>query len=254
MPGRIAAQGISVAYGSTLALDEVSFSLTPGTSTALVGPNGSGKTTLLHVLAGLRRPSRGTLDLGGHGPIALVAQQSHQARWMPLTVGEVLRMGRYGRRGLIGRLGDRDHQLVAEAAQRMKVDDLTNRQVSELSGGQRQRVLVAQALAQDAGLLLLDEPITGLDLPSQQRILDVIAEETAAGATVLLSTHHLDEAHHCDRVLLLSGRLVADGPPEAVLTPARLRETYGARLLGDHADHGHPTELLILDEHGHGNH
>ncbi len=113
---------------------------------------------------------------------------------------------------------------------------------------------IAQALAQQPRLLLLDEPITGLDLVSQQVILDVIADATAAGTAVMLSTHHLDEARHCERVLLLATDLVAEGPPDEVLTTERLREAFGGRLLGDHADHDHDLDLLLLDDHGHGTH
>jgi len=103
-------------------------------------------------------------------------------------------------------------------------------------------------------LLLLDEPITGLDLASQERILEVLEEETTRDVTVVLSTHHLDEARHCDRVLLLAGRLVADGSPDEVLRPDLLRRAFGERVLGDHASHDHAEGLLLLDEHGHGEH
>jgi ABC-type Mn2+/Zn2+ transport system ATPase subunit len=165
---------------------------------------------------------------------------------MPISVGEVLRMGRYGERGLLGRLGPTDRRAIDEAAQRMDVADLVRRPFGELSGGQRQRVLVAQALAARPDLLLLDEPITGLDLASQQRILDVIADETAQGTSVILSTHHLGEARHTDRVILLAGCVVADGPPADVLRPALLAEAFGNRLVP--TDHG----IVVVDEHGHG--
>jgi ABC-type Mn2+/Zn2+ transport system ATPase subunit len=136
----------------------------------------------------------------------------------------------------------------------MEVGDLLPRQVSGLSGGQRQRVLVAQALARRSQLLLLDEPITGLDLASQERILEVLDQETAAGRTVVVTTHNLDEARHCDRVLVLDRRLVAMGTPDEVLRPSVLREAYGGRLLGDHAGHEHAHDLIVVDDHGHGSH
>ncbi|MDP6582983.1 MAG: ATP-binding cassette domain-containing protein, partial [Vicinamibacterales bacterium] len=143
---------------------------------------------------------------------------------------------------------------VEDAVARMEVGDLLPRQVSGLSGGQRQRVLVAQALARRSQLLLLDEPITGLDLASQERILEVLGQETAAGRTVVVTTHNLDEARHCDRVLVLDRRLVAMGTPDEVLRPSVLREAYGDRLLGDHAGHEHAHDLIVVDDHGHGSH
>jgi ABC-type Mn2+/Zn2+ transport system ATPase subunit len=111
---------------------------------------------------------------------------------------------------------------------------------------------VAQALAREADVLLLDEPITGLDLLSQERILAVIEEERHDGRTVVLTTHHLDEARHCDEVVVLDGRLVAVGPPDDILVPAVLREAYGERVLGDHAHHAHAHDLVLVDDHGHG--
>jgi ABC-type Mn2+/Zn2+ transport system ATPase subunit len=243
--------GITVAYGATPALADASFTLDPGTSTALIGPNGAGKTTLLHVLAGLLRPTAGTLTLP-HLSVAYVLQRHAIHAWMPLTVAEVIRMGRYRDRGLLRPLRRADRELCRTAATRMEVVDLWNRQFGELSGGQRQRVLVAQALAQDAPVLLLDEPVTGLDIPSQQRILEMVEEETARGVTVVLSTHALDEARHCDQVLLVAGRIVAAGPPDAVLTEGFLREAYAGRMLGGHEGHDHAHDLVVLDDHGHG--
>ena len=124
---------------------------------------------------------------------------------------------------------------------------LLDKPLDRLSFGQRQRVLVAQALAREADLLLLDEPITGLDLISQERILSVIGQERDAGRIVVLSTHHLDEARHCDQVLVLDGRLVAAGTPDEVLTPDVLRQAYGERVLDNHA-----RGLVLVDAHGHG--
>src|SRR5829696_3355942 len=172
---------VCVHYGPVVALAPTSIAIRRGTATALVGPNGSGKSTLLGLLAGLIRPTDGEVVLAPGARVAFVAQQQHHHRWMPLSVEDVLRMGRFGRRGLLGRLGADDRAAVSAAARRLDVAGLRRRPFGELSGGQRQRVLVAQALASEPDLLLLDEPITGLDLPSQQRILDLIDEVTAAG-------------------------------------------------------------------------
>lgn len=241
----VVARDVCVHYGSTVALAPSSLDIPRGQSVALVGPNGSGKSTLLLVLAGLLRPTSGSVELRDGVSVSFVAQHQLQHRWMPISVGEVLRMGRYGARGLLGRLGPADRRAIDEAAERMDVTAMIRRPFGDLSGGQRQRVLVAQALAARPQLLLLDEPITGLDLASQQRILEVITDETAAGTTVVLSTHHLGEARHTDRVLLLAGCVVADGSPDAVLRPALLAEAFGNRMVRT------ANGAVVVDDHGH---
>ena len=241
----VTARDVCVHYGSTVALAPSSLTVTGGESVALVGPNGSGKSTLLLVLAGLLRPTSGTVERRGDVRVSFVAQHQLQHRWMPISVGEVLRMGRYGERGLIGRLGAADRRAIAEAAERMDVGAMTRRPFGDLSGGQRQRVLIAQALTARPDLLLLDEPITGLDLASQQRILEVIADVTAAGTSVVLSTHHLGEARQTDRVLLLAGCIVADGPPDEVLRPSLLAEAFGNRMIRT------ANGAVVVDDHGH---
>jgi zinc/manganese transport system ATP-binding protein len=234
-----------VHYGSVVALAPSSLTIESGTSTALVGPNGSGKSTLLGLLAGLVRPTAGTVAQAPGVRVAFVGQQQHQHRWMPLSVEDVLRMGRYAERGLLRRLRPSDHTAIAASARRLDVADLRHRPFGELSGGQRQRVLVAQALAASPGLLLLDEPITGLDLASQERILEIIASEAAAGTAVVISTHHLGEARRTDRVVLLAGCVIADGAPGEVLRPELLSEAFGNRLITSGA------AALVVDEHGH---
>ena len=250
MPNRHAgpvavATDVCVHYGSVVALAPSSMRIDAGTSTSLVGPNGSGKSTLLNLLAGLVRPTSGTIDVTPGTRIAFVAQQQHQHSWMPLSVADVLRMGRYGARGLLGRMRAADRRAIAAAAERLDVGALEKRPYGDLSGGQRQRVLVAQALATTPDLLLLDEPITGLDLVSQERILQIIDEETAAGTTVVLSTHHLGEAKRTDVVMLLAGCLLATGRPEDVLRPELLTEAFGSRLVREDGS------TVVIDEHGH---
>jgi iron complex transport system ATP-binding protein len=245
LPAELGAQvaDVCVHYGATTALAPSTFSLHRGTTTALVGANGSGKTTVLSLLAGLVEPDDGSVRVGGG--VALVAQHRHHHRWMPLSVDEVLRMGRYRERGLLGRLGARDRAAIDLAAEQLEVSHLRRRAFSDLSGGQQQRVLVAQALAGDPALLLLDEPITGLDLPSQLRILDVMAGAAAEGRTVVFSTHHLAEARRADRVMLLAGCVLADGPPSEVLVPKLLAEAFGGRLIRDDGS------TVVVDDHGH---
>lgn len=234
---------VCVHYGDTVALAPCSVAISPSTSVALVGANGSGKTTLLSLFAGLVAPSAGRVTR--EATVAMVTQHRHHHRWMPLSVDEVLRMGRYRERGLLGRLRRADRAAIDAAAERLEVVHLRSRPFGDLSGGQQQRVLVAQAVASEPDLLLLDEPVTGLDLPSQLRILEVIEAHAAGGGAVVFSTHHLAEARRADRVLLLSGCVLADGTPAEVLRPDLLAEAFGDRLLrrGD-------TSVLV-DDHGH---
>lgn len=223
-------RSLTVRYGTRVALDDVSIEVAPGSTLAVIGANGSGKSTLLRALAGLVPVAGGSVDLGGV-TVALVLQATDVDRSLPVTVRETVRMARYAIRGPFARLRGLDHDIVDRALERLDITDLASRQLHDLSVGQRQRVLVAQGLAQEAAVLLLDEPVTGLDLASRQRIIDVIDEERAAGRAVLMTTHHLDDAHRCDRVLLLATRAIAVGPPAEVLVESHLRAAFGGRVL-----------------------
>jgi manganese transport system ATP-binding protein len=235
-------------YGAHVALGAATFTIPEGAITALIGPNGSGKSTLLSGIAGLDRPVSGEISVtagDGRAKVAFVLQTTKVNDSLPITVREVVTMGRYSNRSLLGRLTDDDRAAVDAAMERMGVTDLATRHLRELSGGQRQRVFVAQGLAQEHDVLLLDEPLTGLDLPSAMAIDAVIHEEQAAGNTIIMSTHDLAEAHVADHVLLLANRVVASGPPSDVLTGANLKEAYGPSLL--HVD----GDKLFLDDPAH---
>ena len=199
--------------------------------TALVGPNGCGKSTLLAGIAGLLSPAAGRLEVLGstrvpQSDIAAVFQQHHTDEALPLTVGEVVNMGRFGRRRLFGRLTGEDREAIETAVERMDIRDLRGRQLIELSGGQRQRTLVAQALAQQARMLLLDEPLSGLDAPSTRRIRDELDAERRS-RPVVMATHDLDDARRADHVVLLAGRVISAGPPDEALDPRHLMRAYG---------------------------
>lgn len=247
----VVGRGVALAYGARIVLEPCDFTLPRASVTALVGPNGSGKSTLLGAVAGIVPLRAGRLDVLGR-PVgtarrqaAYVLQTTAQNEVLPVTVREVVTMARFAERGLFRRLRPRDRQAVDRALARLEVADLADRQLRELSGGQRQRVLVAQGLAQEAELLLLDEPVTGLDLVSRQRILDTIRQERGAGHSVIFSTHDLDDAEYADHVLLLAGRLVASGPPATAITAETLREAYRGRV-------SRPAEELATpDEHIH---
>ncbi len=244
----IEARDVEYRYGSSIAVARSSFTVPQGAITALIGPNASGKSTLLAGIAGLLEPYSGTLivhQAPTRKRIAFVLQTTKVNDALPITVREVVTMGRYPSLSPFGRLQDHDRDLIDAAMERMSITDVSHKHLRELSGGQRQRVFVAQGLAQDHDMLLLDEPLTGLDLTSAQAIDTVIHEEQALGRTIVMSTHDLAEAHMSDHVILMKNRVVASGPPEKVLTAALLREAYGAAFL--HVD----GDQVFLDDPAH---
>jgi ABC-type Mn2+/Zn2+ transport system ATPase subunit len=247
-PHAASASDLVLAYGTRAALSRATFDLPAGATVALIGPNGSGKSTLLRALAGLAEPRSGRLDVparGTRGAVALVLQTTDVDRTLPVTVRETVTMARYATRGPFGRLRADDRAAVRRALERMDVADLAGRQLHELSGGQRQRVLVAQGLAQQAELLLLDEPVTGLDVVSRELILAAVADERSLGRTVVVSTHDLDDARRADLVMLLANRVVAFGAPDDVLTDGPLRAAYGGRVLRV------PEGVIVMDDPHH---
>ncbi|MFS8197654.1 zinc ABC transporter ATP-binding protein AztA [Streptomyces sp. CWNU-52B] len=196
-------------------------------TTALVGPNGSGKSTLLGVLAGVIRPTSGEVHHDGGLPPAFVPQHGAVGDTLPLTVRQTVEMGRWAERGPWRRLTRRDHATVEAALDRLGIGDLTARQLGELSGGQRQRALIAQGLAQESDLLLLDEPTTGLDPEARERIGALLTSLVADGVTVIQATHDLEAARTADTCgLLREGRLVGWGAPDEVLTPTALARMW----------------------------
>lgn len=235
-------RGVTLAYGRRVALEPSDFEVPEGALTAVIGPNGSGKSALLHAMTGLVPLRAGSLEvLGGrpdeaHHRVAYVLQTARVNDVLPVTVREVVAMGRYVRRGLLRRLSRRDREAVDVALDRLALVDLQGRHLRELSVGQRQRVFTAQGLVQSAELLLLDEPVTALDVPSHEAIDAVIEEEVARGTSIVITTHDLDEARRAHHVLLLGGRVVAEGSPGEVLTDANLAAAYGAHFL--HAEAG----------------
>lgn len=237
-------RGLVLAFGEVVALAESDFHFPPAAVTALIGPNGSGKSSIFGAVAGLHRPRSGALSVLGGGPeavrkrVAFVPQSTKVNDVLPVTVREVVGMGRYASLGLVRPFRQPDRAAVDAALERLNLGDLAARHLWELSGGQRQRVFVGQGLVQEHDLLLLDEPTTGLDLPSIQVIDEVISEERAAGRPVAVTTHDFGEARRADHVILLANRVVAEGPPDEVLTPPHLAAAYGfdAADLGGHVD------------------
>jgi manganese transport system ATP-binding protein len=246
-PAAVVARDVALAHGSHLALAPATFTIPTGAVTALIGPNGAGKSTLLHALAGLLDPRDGHLEVRAPRPagVAYVLQGTHAAAHVPLTVREVVTMGRYAITGPWRRLRLEDRRLVDAALETLGLTAIAGRPLHELSGGERQRAYVAQGLAQDAELLLLDEPITGLDVVSRHHILEAIAAERTKGRAVVVSTHDLGDAAAADHLLLLAGRVVAEGPADQVLTEAHLADAYGGHFLRVGG------RTLILDDHAH---
>lgn len=228
---------IEAVVGGHLAIRPSSFRLPSGAITAVIGPNGSGKSTLLNLLAGLLRPTAGSLEVFGTGPsetrdrIAYVLQATDVNDTLPISVREVVTMGRYASRGLVGRLEPDDRAAVELAMEALGISDLARRSLHELSGGQRQRVFVAQGLAQDHQLLLLDEPLIGLDLVSSAAIERVIIDEREHGRTVVLTTHDVSQALSADWAVLMAGGVVAFGPPMEALSPENLALAYGIKVV-----------------------
>lgn len=235
-------------YGTRVALENSSVTIPAGSVTALIGPNGSGKSTLLNGIAGLALPSAGSVTIGkANGRplrIAYVLQDTKVNQSLPVTVREVVSMGRYAGKRLLQPLSREDRRMIDEVMQRTSISHLAKRHLSRLSGGQRHRVLLAQGLVQDHDILLLDEPVTGLDIISIQAIRDTVREEADRGCTVVLTTHDLADAWAADHVVLLAGRVVTSGPPRAVLQSSFLIEAYGAALLNVDGTH-----LLLDDPH-----
>lgn len=226
---------VSVRYPGVTALEQICFSLYAGEQVAIVGPNGAGKSTLFNVLVGTVKPSQGRVRIYGSQPgqhicIGYVPQRTRIDWNFPVSVQDVVLMGRVAKIGFFRRASKRDHALASQALAEVGMTDLANRQIGELSGGQQQRVFLARALAQEAELLLLDEPLTGLDVASQEAVRTILQKLRQRGVGIIVATHDLNQAASYDRVLLLNRRLLADGPPQQVLTTEMLSRAYGTHL------------------------
>jgi len=239
-------RGVWAGYDSHVALEDVSFSLEKGSLVGLVGPNGSGKSTLLKVMLGLHRPWRGSVHLFGEDPAAgrrrvAYAPQSELVDWnFPVTVEDVVAMGRIGR--LPGRAAVRarpwrrpdpeERRIVGRCLERVRLHSLAKRPIGELSGGEQRRMLIARALAREPDILLLDEPMAGLDAASQHDVLHLFEGLRDEGKTLLVATHDLSCVAGCfNLALLMNRRLVAFGPPSEVFTRHNLNATYEAHLI-----------------------
>jgi manganese/iron transport system ATP-binding protein len=224
---------LSVSYEGRSALENITFHLHTAERVAVVGPNGAGKSTLFKVVSGVMSPTSGEVRISGFGPrghicIAYVPQRS-QVDWrFPASVADVVMMGRIGQVGFFRWPGRSDWDTVHTSLEAVDMDTMANRQIGELSGGQQQRTFLARALAQEAELVLMDEPLNGLDRPSQDAILSLLDKLRSQNITVMVATHDLGQAaSRFDRVMLLNRKLVRFGSPQEVLTSENLLQAYG---------------------------
>lgn len=224
---------LTVRYGNRTAVDSITLTAPTGERLAIVGPNGAGKTTLFKAIAGMVEPDEGSVSVFGfpprrHACIAYLVQRKAIDWNFPVTVRDVVMMGRIREIGLFRQARARDRKIVADCLELVGLTALANRQIGELSGGQQQRMFIARALAQEAALMLLDEPFNGLDNRTQHELIHLLEQLSDRNVTILVATHDLDlAAAHFDRILLLNRKLIACGPPAEVFQPAHLTATFG---------------------------
>lgn len=235
--GFLELEHVTVAYAEQVALQDVSCRIPHGAHVAVVGPNGAGKSTLFKALAGLIPLRGGRILIHGQpleqqpSSIAYVPQRKEIDWSFPVTVLDVVLMGRYGKLGWLRRPGREDHAAARRSLERMGIDHLAQAAIDELSGGQQQRVFLARALAQAPHILILDEPFNGVDVSTQETTLRLLEQLHEQSVTVIISTHDLNMAmSQFDQVMLLNRRLVAWGPAEEVITPQILSEVFGQQL------------------------
>ena len=246
-------QNVCVEYGPVVALDGVSFSIESGSLSGIIGPNGGGKSTLLKSVVGLVKPNRGQVLVDGRPSHRMrrhigFVPQLEQVDWnFPATVWDVVMMGLTPSRGLFRSHSRANREAAAHVLSTVGLQDLRHRGIGELSGGQRRRALLARAMASHPSVLLLDEPMTGLDANSQHSFLDIIDQLREDGATVIMCTHNLTcVSARASDVAVINGRLIAYGPPEEVLLESVLADAFGHQLVV-HASGG----AFALHHHDH---
>lgn len=253
--------GVTYANGHQ-AIYEVSFALEAGMTCALVGANGSGKSTLFNAIMGIVKPQSGEVRINGLKVASALKQnaiayvpQTEQIDWhFPILVKDVVMLGRYGYMNFMRRPRASDEEKVWAAMQRLGIAALANRQIGELSGGQKKRVFLARALAQESRVILLDEPFTGVDIKTEQAVMDLLVSLRAEGYLMLVSSHNLGAiAQYCNQVVLLNRTVIASGATQAVYTRENLEKTFGGLLKNfSVVNKQAPDDLLTIitdDEH-----
>jgi manganese transport system ATP-binding protein len=236
----IQVENVVARYGDVVALDGVSLTVGSGKVTGLIGMNGSGKTTLFKAIMGMIRPDQGRVRLDGIDPAVArkrgrigYVPQTEDVDWaFPVSVHDVVMMGRYGHQGFTRRPRPADHAAVAEALERVELTEYADRQIGRLSGGQKKRAFVARGIAQGAQILLLDEPFAGVDKRSEATIVGLLRQLAADGRTVLVSTHDLHALPQlADEAILLLQRVLFHGSVEDALQPVNLARAFGLDVL-----------------------
>jgi ABC-type Mn2+/Zn2+ transport system ATPase subunit len=230
--------GVTAGYDGQAAVESVDLTIRSGELVAVFGPNGGGKTTLLKLMAGLLKPWSGSVAVLGGAPASAARRiayvpQAELVDWsFPVSVWDVAMMGRYPRLGPLHQPGAADRDAVRAALDRVGMLERARTQIGRLSGGQRRRAFLARAIAGEAELYLLDEPVTGVDVPTQEDLMELLAAESAAGRTVIATTHDLAAAsRHFEHVIGVNRRIQADGPVSLLGEPDVLARTYGGHFL-----------------------
>ncbi|NJD59478.1 MAG: metal ABC transporter ATP-binding protein [Anaerolineales bacterium] len=250
----VIAHGMDIGYQGEVVVPDVNFELTCGQSLALVGINGSGKSTLLKTIVGLLPPIKGEITVLGNPPgknphqLAYLSQFHDSSFILPLRVKDVVEMGRYTERGLFGRMTPEDRTIITKSIERMGILDLQDAPLRLLSGGQQQRAYMAQVLARQADLIVLDEPTSSLDASGRELFSRILDEERDRGAMIVVATHDIQLASECNQAMLLAHEVVAVGPGTEILTPEALLKTFGIVLLYQGEDKG---VGIVEREHGH---
>lgn len=229
----ISASKLAIGFGRHTVVADLNISTSQGSLVVLIGTNGSGKSTLLKTLAGMIMPLAGSVEVFGEKPgksprrVGYLPQHPISSHTLPLRVRDVVAMGRFANLGLLNRESDSDKKIVKDSLARTNTLELADKPLRDLSSGQQQRTHLAQVLARQAEILLLDEPTAGLDINGRKLVAELIASERARGVTVVMATHELQDAENANIVMLLAQRVVSIGPPEVALRDEYLRECFG---------------------------
>ena len=233
----IEVKGLSVSYGSKRVLTNVHIDIDAGNIYGVIGPNGAGKSTFFKSILGLIDYNAGNIEVLGdeiddvRKQIAYVPQKDEVDWQFPATVIDIVLMGRYPYKKIFDRLNTEDKEIANDAMRKLGIEDLAHRQIGKLSGGQQQRVFLARALCQRAEIFFLDEPFVGVDITTEERIIDILKELASEGKTILVVHHDLSTvAKYFNKVILLNQRLIAYGDTETTFTQENISKTYGAQL------------------------
>lgn len=257
-------ENLTVTYNNGhTAITDVNFHLEGGTICALVGVNGGGKSTLFKSIMGMVKPTKGTVIINGGTVKAALKQntvayvpQTEEVDWtFPVLVSDVVMMGRYGKMNFLRIPSSNDKAKVLEALQRVSMESLTHRQIGELSGGQKKRVFLARALAQEGKIILLDEPFTGVDVKTENAIVELLRKLREEGHLILVSTHNLGSVpEFCDQTLFINRTIIASGPTATTFNHHNLEKTFGGVLRHIHIDgddlhdDGDPRRVTVLTD------